>query len=593
MQIDSIRSRWSSVADRNESDASPLNLKELESSLTAGKSANGLLPSRLGLSAFVVEELRNCRRRVTFTRPKGLLQHPVFRDAALCISFANASFFRVWEETLDSQSVETLALSRVPTAVDYYAAISAVLLVAALLFGGLQLCRKYVEPRRFRLVRFASFALLALPLNGIRVALSAFSKYLKSPMLELLGPRILLLLVLPSVAAAIWSLWKWQREISKGLTKVFLATLPLCALTFGQSAWRAVTYRSDLLADRPNAAPFVPAKKSPRVVWAIFDEWDYRLTFVDRPAGLSLPAVDRLRSESIFASDAHSPTMDTATSLPSLITGRVLRLAVGPGGVPIFSEGAKSPRSFTLDRIPSIFSATRESGYNDALIGWYLPYCRMLNRFVTSCAWWPIPLQFNSSGDTYLRKVAGETVSLFETDSLSPFGRSSAVRHKARMYREYMARASTAVADSDTGFVFLHVPVPHAPHAYDRKTGLFDKKNAPLSGYVDSLSLMDRTLAELRQDMEAHGLWENTTLIISADHPYREARGIDGKFDYRVPFLVKLAGQETAGVLKDRLNTIVTAQFVLGILDRTITEPSDALRWLQEHGKNTTAAVSQ
>jgi hypothetical protein len=519
------------------------------------------------------------------------LPRPAYLDAALCFSFANLCFFRVWEETLDYRPRETQMMTHIPSPAGYYATMSAVLTLAALLFGCLRFCRDHLKPRSFRFVRFTSFALLAVPLNGVRVGLSAYTKYMKSPMLEWLGPRVLLFLVLPVVAAGIWSLWKWQEQFSKGLTNVLLALLPLCVLTFGEAAWRIVSYPGDLLGDRAPAPALAHAKTSPRVVWAIFDEWDYRLTFVDRPAGLSLPAIDRLRSESIFAADAHSPAMDTGTSLPSLITGRRLLPSGDSQGVPLFSEGGKQAQALTLDHIPSVFSAARESGYNVALIGWYLPYCRMLNAFVTSCAWWPIPVQFNSTGDTYLEKLAGQTVSLIETDTLSPFGQSAAVRQKARMYQAYMERAAAAVSDSSTGFVFLHVPVPHAPHAYDRATGLFDKKNAPVSGYIDSLSLTDRALFELRQEMEARGLWKDTTLIISADHPYREARGLDGKFDNRVPFLVKLATQNTVAVVQNQLHTIVTAQFVLAILDGTISSTPDAVEWLERHGQETSAAV--
>jgi len=159
------------------------------------------------------------------------------------------------------------------------------------------------------------------------------------------------------------------------------------------------------------------------------------------------------------------------------------------------------------------------------------------------------------------------------------------------MSQEYMEHASAAVANPNHGFVFLHVPVPHAPHAYDRATGRFDKKNAPLSGYIDSLSLTDRMLAALRQDMEARGLWNNTTVILSADHPYRESRGIDGKFDARVPFVVKLAGQSSPAVFERPLRTIVTAQFILRILDGAIASTPDALRWLEQNGNHTSAPV--
>jgi hypothetical protein len=531
------------------------------------------------------------------TRKAGLFQSPAWQDAALCLSFANVSFFRIWEETLDYRPTETIGMTHIPSPADYWAAMSAVLLVATLLFAGLRFSRNRLDAGSFRFVRFSSFALLAIPANGFRVGLSPYSKYFRSPLLEWLGPRTLLFVVAPILAAVVWCLWKWQEPIWKGLTKVFLALLPLCVMTFGQAAWRIVSYPGDFLGDRAPAPVLAHARTSPRVVWALFDEWDYRLTFVDRPAGLSLPAIDRLRAESIFAAHAVSPGMDTGTSVPSLITGRPLRLggvsrsAGVPPGVPLFLEAEKRSERFRLDQVPSVFSAARESGYNTALIGWYLPYCRMLNAFVTSCAWWPVPTQFNSTGDSYFEKVRGQTISLVETDTISPFGQSSAVRQKARMAQAYMERATAAVTDSNQDFVFLHVPVPHAPHAYDRATGRFDKKNAPLSGYIDSLSLMDRMLGKLRQDMEARGLWNHTAVILSADHPYRESRGIDGKFDARVPFLVKLPGPDSPAVLEAPLHTIVTAQFVLGILDGTIKNTSDALKWLERHGQDPSAPV--
>ena len=52
--------------------------------------------------------------------------------------------------------------------------------------------------------------------------------------------------------------------------------------------------------------------KSPRVLWVIADEWDYRLTFVDRNPTLQLPEIDRLRGTSLYADHASPPGLGNA-----------------------------------------------------------------------------------------------------------------------------------------------------------------------------------------------------------------------------------------------------------------------------------------
>ncbi len=187
--------------------------------------------------------------------------------------------------------------------------------------------------------------------------------------------------------------------------------------------------------------------------------------------------------------------------------------------------------------------------------------------------------------------MVGQTVSLVETNALSPFGQSQGTRSKVRMYNEWMERAKNALSDPTMGFVFLHAPVPHAPHPYNRFTGRFDERNNPLQGYVDSLALMDRMLSELRVEMEKNGAWARTTLLLSADHPFRAAQGIDGKFDIRVPFMLKLPGQTTAAAFDTPFNTIVAANLLLSIMHGEVSTVPDVVSWLERHHQDTEASV--
>jgi arylsulfatase A-like enzyme len=165
------------------------------------------------------------------------------------------------------------------------------------------------------------------------------------------------------------------------------------------------------------------------------------------------------------------------------------------------------------------------------------------------------------------------------------------VRHKTRIYHEFLAQAKQQVGDPELGLVFLHVPVPHAPHAYNRKTGQFDLSNQPLKGYIDSLALLDRMWGELRQEMEARGTWDRTTILLSADHPFRVSQAIDGKSSQRIPFLLHFPGQTKSEPFDRTFNSIISSRLVLSILESRVSDVPQALGWLEANYKETETPV--
>jgi hypothetical protein len=498
----------------------------------------------------------------------------------LCLSFANLSFYRVWEEILAYRPSDTFFMKDVPSRADYLAAMAAVLLSAAILFAA-WLCRRYLGPKAFRVVQFLSLGLIVLPLNGVRASFRSQFWFFQSPVLHSVGSRGAAFVVLPAAVAILWAAWRWQKPVVKVAAGGLMLLSPLCLFTFGQAVWDAARYQGPQLRDLPAAPALAVSGAGPRVVWIIFDEWDYRLTFIDRPAGLAMPATDRLRSECLSASDARPPGSDTVISLPAYFTGRVLETTYR--GRQFYSRQAGFLRRIPWQQTPNVFAAARSAGFNVAIAGFYLPYSRMFNNSLTECAWWPQPWQANSTGDNVAQKILGQTRTVLETESFSPFGQSLSTRHQVRVCQEFLEKAKAEASNPAMGFVFLHAPIPHAPHAYNRRTGRFDGKNNPLGGYVDSLALMDRALSEIRQEMERSGQWERTALIATSDHPDRTSRVIDGKFDPRIPFLLKLPGETKAASYGSRFNTIVTADLVLSILRGKVSSVADALAWLDQH----------
>jgi hypothetical protein len=314
----------------------------------------------------------------------------------------------------------------------------------------------------------------------------------------------------------------------------------------------------------------------------VCDEWDYRLTFVDRDPSLQLPEIDRLRSGVIFAENAFPPGPETPVSMPGYFTGRLVDRAeyVGPRELRVTYRGETSPVLWSKQ--PNVFDRARQLGFNTALVDWFHPTCREIGG-LTFCEWWEMAMQHNSMGASFWRILPNQARSLFETTLFSAFGQSLSVIQQAGTYHATM-REGLAVANNPAyGFSVVHLPVPHAPHAYDRRTGQFTLSNSPINGYVDSLALLDRGVGEIRRSMESAGTWDNTTVLFTSDHPYREAEELDGKPTDRIPFLLKMASQRDGAAYAPPFNAVLTGDLLLAVLRGEVSGAPAVAAWLDRN----------
>jgi arylsulfatase A-like enzyme len=192
-------------------------------------------------------------------------------------------------------------------------------------------------------------------------------------------------------------------------------------------------------------------------------------------------------------------------------------------------------------------------------------------------------MQHNSMGDNFWQILPNQTRSLFETNLFSLFGRSLTANQQTGVYQAMMGEAKRLVVDRDFGLTLVHLPIPHAPHAYNRKTGTFTLGNSPIAGYIDSLALLDRSVGELRRTMENSGVWDSTTVLFTSDHGYRDSEALDGKSDPRVPYLLKLPSQKDAVTYTPDFNTVLTADLLLDVLRGEISGPASATAWLDRN----------
>jgi hypothetical protein len=506
------------------------------------------------------------------------------RDLIFSLSLANLCFLRVWIALVDPSARYSLAR---PTRKEYVAVMLAVGILGAILFSGLALVRRAQRPLVWWLARCIFAVLLLLPLNAVRIV----SLHLAMPTLvDRFGPWVLRGTVAALGLLCAVVIVRWSAAFARMAAIVVVVLSPLAPIVFATGMWRMLHLQPQ--SGYVGASPLTPQTGRPRVVWLLFDELDERLAFVERPAFLKLPELDRLRAEGLFAANAFPPSHRTVRSLPSLLTGKAVFEAKPSGDAELMITYHGSTQAVPWSVEPNVFARARREGLNTALVGWYIPYCRILKGDLTFCASHLV----GSGGE------AGGLGSLVLHDFRElvywfPLGwrlRSAEDRaRQRRMHLRMLDDASRAATDPALGLVFIHWCIPHAPFVYSTR----DRWAMDGSGdYLGNLLLADRTLGELREAMERAGVWDSTTLLVSSDHGLRataqdvvplwgDARQIVDRpgIDPRVPFLVKLAGYKMPVTFNSPLSTVLSCDLVMAVLGGNIATPEDLRRWIDRN----------
>jgi hypothetical protein len=488
---------------------------------------------------------------------------------------------------LIAQSLDPLAQFTRYNFSEYPAILINVPLLAAVFWAAVTLARRSRNAVALRLAEWSFLLVLVLPLNGIlRTQLPRFSLDKAPNPLEAAGGAVWL--AFAPVGAGL--LVRFRPTIVRLLRTVVLAMAPFALMTFAQAAWLMTQFQ-----DRPPAAPLPTAGSGPRILWLLFDEMDDRLAFAKRPPTVELPELDRLRAGALWAANAHSPSRWTLTSMPALITGRLVAdvKIANPSELRLTFQGSSEAVRWSAQ--PNVFSRARESGFNTALTGWYHPYCRIIGHTLTRCT-------NRDRHGTLLASVREQHRSLIDTLPLAsrligwepPWSEISLPDSRSR-YRAMLADATEWATDPDLGLILVHWGFPHRPILYDRRREILESSER--SNYFDNLVLVDRTLGELRRAMRRAGTWDATIVLVTSDHSFRpeffdtespawppeENAALSGPRDAEVPFLLKLSGQEDAVRYEPAFNTVLSHDLLLALLRREVSSPASVVSWLDQH----------
>jgi len=520
----------------------------------------------------------------------------MWRELVPALSIANLCYIEVWASLL--HPAYQFFRKAPPSPMSIAAAMLGVLGLTALFWAALVVSRRapWAPTRRLGQGLF----LLGCLLSGYFVLRHILGRLL--PRLGFFaweGPVEILFVGLIVVALVLW-----LRQDVRAARVWALVFFPVFLITLAQAGWLLLRpHEPSAFLDAP-PVPVRPGKahESQRVLWLILDEMDFRLSFPERPQSVRLSEMDRLRQQSIFAANAFEPNTYTYLSMPSLLSGELLRNAIpqGPNSMRLVPV---RPESETATLQENLFAEAHAAGFDTAVVGWYLPYCRVVGGKLAGCSWETVYFQ-HEEGMSLLDFVSqqlwliADNVPFAARLRLADKVASRRLIHLRRTYHYHayekiLAAARAVVVDPRLDLVFVHWPVPHAPAIYDRKRDTFDLRGE--SSYLDNLELADRTLGEVRRWLEEAGLWDSTVVLVSADHGWKwdywqtqplwneEEAEVAVRLDARVPFLLKLAGQRREFDYSPAFNTVLTKDLLLALLRSQLSAPEEVEAWLDTH----------
>jgi hypothetical protein len=486
------------------------------------------------------------------------------RDLLACLSVATLCFSQARREALFF--TDWGFYNRAPLAAPVLVALLLNIVgLTAIGFLGVQAIRRVRGRAWRRLAALTAAATLLIALNFVRMTHETVDRWT-----DAIGRPGLLALTVLMLAASLG----WPHRALRVIRGVALGASPLAVLTLGHAMWMFFEVAAGPVWRMADPAPLGRAPPSlRRVVWLVLEELDQRITFEARPTGLELPELDRLRRESLYADAAHPPAGVSEVSMPALITGRPV-VAVRPVSPNDFELTFSDGKAARWSAHPNVFARARAMGYDTAVIGWHLPYPRVLGSSLGLADWRPSDTHEQARGDTVSQALWNQWCSLAPPANVR--------RLASQRTADLGDLAMRTAADGRFGLVLLHLPIPRPPGVYDRAARRLTPWNftGAGGGYLDNLALADRMIADLRRGLQRAGLGDRTWLVVSATQWWRASKHYDGQEDHRVPFLVRPPDGGRAAHVDAVLSTLVTHDLVLAILRGSISDTGDAAAWL-------------
>jgi hypothetical protein len=360
-----------------------------------------------------------------------------------------------------------------------------------------------------------------------------------------------------AVALIYFKRWSGVVRFAKSASLTFSVLSPLLL-------YQVLTYRTYDGADvEAGTKPAVQAPANARPVFIfLFDEWSY-LHCLDRSGNIraSLPNLTKFASQSIHFANAQSEGGNTEDSVPRFFFQADDQFVVRQEKGYLKRPDGLAPSRTT----PSIFQMARDKGYTTTARGFYLPLrfvlgdqvddCdsiphwshmqttadRMKNCLLQNLRYWPDPIS----------RLYGSKVT--EAIDLNQWKFASDKNHEDTLEVIDRCPANT--------FFYSHSPGVHPPWVFhaDGSPRTFRSEDDP-SHYDEQMVYVDRLLGELLKKLKKAGKYDNSTIIVLADHGWKYDKEPEivsqPDWKYRVPLMIKWPGQQTGTVVRKRFSLI-------------------------------------
>lgn len=330
-----------------------------------------------------------------------------------------------------------------------------------------------------------------------------------------------------------------------------------------------------------------PERRS-RVVWLLFDELSYDQTFEHRFPGLAMPFFDRLKGQSIVFTNLAPAGYYTERVVPSLFLGKTVEAVKSDlSGFPSFRfAGQRGWLRFNSQ--DTLFADAQHNGWTTGVAGWFNPYCRILRGTLDFCFWRDVSQPDGASTERDVMENAAAPIGVRWQQFLGE--PSASEQNHKRDYMLLMQQSEALIRDEQIRFLFIHLPVPHPPSIYDRKTGVL----RPGGSYIDNLALADRTLGELLSVLGKTPSSGQTLLIVCSDHSWRtplwksspdwtaeDQAASGGKFDPRPMLMIHYPGQLHEMDVNQHFSELRLYAILEGLLHGGFASPDELRAWLE------------
>ncbi|MCA8987036.1 MAG: arylsulfatase [Planctomycetaceae bacterium] len=318
------------------------------------------------------------------------------------------------------------------------------------------------------------------------------------------------------------------------------------------------------------------AAEKPNIVYIICDDLGYGDVHCLAPetCRISTPNADRLASQGMIFTDAHSGSSVCSPTRYGLMTGRYswrtrLQKGVVTGFAPSLIDEAR----------PTVASFLKQQGYHTAIIGkWHLDFEYLDPRtgkpyrqkdYKQPPVGAKIPDGPVHRGFDYYHGFhhARNMEAVIENETV--IEHDEVINMLPRLTRKSVEYLDSRAGNSQPFFLYVPLGSPHTPIVpspeWQGKSGLGE--------YGDFVMQTDHALVEISAALERNGQTENTLVIFTSDNGCSKAAGIEklaaqghivsahlrgSKADlwdggHRVPFLVRWPGHVKAGTQSDQL----------------------------------------